>query len=326
VRRACLPILLCSIGLAVVGTTTAAAQTGSVSLTLVGAGTADHGDPRAPLYVIDHVHPGDRLVRRIRLGNTSSAPVSVRLSPAAASVGGGTFHALDDAATNELTRWTTTSPRVVRVPAGRTRQATVTIAVPAGTGAGERYGVVWAAVSATSSTGAVVNRVGLRIYLSVGAGPAPSTAFVVRTVAAGRDAKRRPYLDLTVANTGGRAAELTGGVVLDDAPGDLPATRVSVRGSTLAPGATRHLTAPLPRDLEDGPWRATVTLRANGATAVARARVVLPGVPGALGRPQDAVAVATGRSAVPAVAAGLLLLLVTVGLLDRVVRLRRRAG
>jgi hypothetical protein len=62
------------------------------------------------------------------------------------------------------------------VPAGGRLTATVRIAVPKNAPPGEQLGVIWAEARSTAdAAGSVVqvNRVGIRIYLSVGPGGAP---------------------------------------------------------------------------------------------------------------------------------------------------------
>ena len=90
-----------------------------------------------------------------------------------------------------------------------------TIVVPALASAGERYGVIWAEVrSGNASTGIVtVNRVGIRVYLSVGEGGAPPSSCVIRTLAGARAGDGAPVVEALVANTGGRALDLRSGLI-----------------------------------------------------------------------------------------------------------------
>jgi len=56
-----------------------------------------------------------------------------------------------------------------------------TIAVPADASAGERYAVIWAQVKTPNKTTGIttINRVGIRIYLSVGSGGGLASSFEI---------------------------------------------------------------------------------------------------------------------------------------------------
>ena len=67
----------------------------------------------------------------------------------------------------------------------------MTIRVPRDASPGERYGVVWAETRAAPAAGdgiTQVNRVGIRLYLSVGPGGPPAANFKIDSVAAKRTA------------------------------------------------------------------------------------------------------------------------------------------
>lgn len=87
--------------------------------------------------------------------------------------------------------------------------------MPADAPSGERYEVVWAEVR-SGSPGAVtvVNRVGIRIYLSVGSEGEPASAMRIGSVAANRDTYGRATVTAQVSNTGGRALDITGQLAL----------------------------------------------------------------------------------------------------------------
>ncbi len=124
--------------------------------------------------------------------------------------------------------------------------ATVTIAVPARASAGEQYGVVWAEVSAPPPPGGGIgatNRVGVRMYLSVGAGGEPASDFEVSALQGQRAADGSPVVVATVRNTGARALDLGGELRLANGPGGLSAGPISASvGSTLGLGQTGPVT------------------------------------------------------------------------------------
>ena len=110
----------------------------------------------------------------------------------------------------------------------------MTIAVPIDAAPGERYAVVWAETRSTPSEGGItqVNRVGIRIYLAIGAGGPPAADFTIDSLTAIRSADGRPMVVATVHNTGGRALDMSGTLELSAGPGGLSAGSV--------PGRTRR--------------------------------------------------------------------------------------
>ena len=142
----------------------AARAEGSISIGLADP-PADAQDPRAALYVVDRVEPGDQVVRRIRVGNESPDDLVISVYDGAASARHGRFRWSDGRDENALTRWTAVLPAQLSLAARSAAEATVTIRVPKDARIGEHYGVVWAELP--RSDGGVVNRVGVRIYLTV---------------------------------------------------------------------------------------------------------------------------------------------------------------
>jgi hypothetical protein len=202
----------------------------------------------------------------------------------------------------------------------------VTIRVPRRASAGERYGVVWAEVASPPAPGgavSVVNRVGIRMYLSVGPGGEPASDFRIESLSATRAADGRPMVTAYVRNTGGRALDVTGSLVLADGPGGLSAGPFPAQlGTTLALGDTKPVAVLLDRRLPEGPWRARIALHSGFVKRVSEATLVFPG-PGdvALGGSKQRrlnVAVVAG------VALPCLLALWLIAHLSR--RLRRRRG
>jgi len=117
---------------------------GSIGLRLLDAPASAGNDPRAQLYIVDHLAPGTVIHRRIEVSNTTSAVVSVELYSAAATIANGSFLGADGHTPNDLSTWTSVDPEAVDVPAGGLATATVTVAVPADAPPGEQYGAVWA--------------------------------------------------------------------------------------------------------------------------------------------------------------------------------------
>jgi hypothetical protein len=306
----------------------AQAQPG-LSIRLLDAPTNRGNDPRARIYIVDHLRQGDRIDRRIELGNTTDTPLRVSVYAAAATVADGEFRFGDGHARNDLTTWTNVVPSEVPVPAHGTATATVTITVPGGAADGERYAVVWAELPSSGGTAAQVNRVGVRVYLSVGEGQEPASDFHIAALTAARDDQGRPVVRTTVTNTGGRAIDLSGDLRLTHGPGSLSAGPFALElGTTLGPGDKAPAVVHLDKDLPDGPWDATVAVRAGDLVKQARATITFPSRPGASAAPVVAESVRRQRRllipAAVALAGAVLGGLASYGLRLRRLRRRRR--
>jgi hypothetical protein len=307
-------------------------DTGGVGIRLLEAPTARENDPRARRSVVDHVKPGTSFSRKFEVSNTTTGQRLISIYAGAADVVGGSFVPADGRTQNELSGWVTLDMANADLPAGGTVQPRLTVTVPPNASAGERYAVVWAELPPSKPPAgggvAVVNRVGLRIYLSVGAGGEPKTDFVIESLTAERDAQSNPVVKATVRNTGGRALDLSGSLRLTEGPGGLSAGPFDARlGTTLAIGASAPVTVPLDKTLPDGPWKARIELRSSNTVRTAEATITFPSGAGTSASPVQASPVGESSSALPLVAAvvgGVLLLALL--LLFLLLRRRRREG
>jgi hypothetical protein len=285
-------------------------------------------DPRARQYIIDHLRPTNSITRRFEVTNETNEAKTIRLYAGSARILEDRFVADDGQGSGDLIQWTAVQPGALDLAAGGAGEAAVTIDVPADAADGERYGVVWAELppSETASGVTLVNRVGIRIYLSVGEGEEPRSDFVIEEFVAARDNDGRPVMRATVVNTGGRALDLTGELKLEDGPGSLSAGPFPVEiGTTLAPGDRAPAVIFLDPELPDGPWTATLTVTSGELSKTATARITFPDEPGTAAPAVKAAPVtgtAWGRTL--ATIAGLLLLL-SFGLFFLFWRRRRRA-
>lgn len=240
---------------------------GGIGVRLLDAPAATAEDPRAGLYIIDHLAPGTVIERRIEVTNTTAAPAAIKMYAAAASIDDGAFVGDAGDSPNELSTWNAVRPNTLDLDAGGRANVTVTIAVPSDAASGERYAVVWAEVrsgAAPVSGVEQVNRVGLRQYLSVGPGGPPAADFTVDSLTASRSADGGPLVLATVHNTGGRALDMVGELELLDGPGGLRAGPFPASlGSTLAIGESGQVVIPLDEQVPDGPWEAAITLRSG---------------------------------------------------------------
>lgn len=255
---------------------------GSIGLRLVDVPSEASADPRAQLYIVDHLAPGAKIVRRIEISNGTTKTTHVGLYPAAAEIVGGLFVGAMGDTPNELSAWTTVGPAVVDLATNARSIATVTIAVPSDASPGERYGVVWAEVraGATDGTGITnVSRVGIRLYISVGPGGAPAADFAIESLTAQRSADGVPSITATVRNTGGRALDMSGDLQLEAGPGGLRAGPFPASlGTTLAIGTAEPVRIVLDKALPAGSWEATITLRSGTIERTAHAAIVVPDI------------------------------------------------
>lgn len=150
------------------GVAQAAPPTGSVGIRLVDVPADAADEPAAQAYIVDDVAPGDTITRRVEVSNGTATELPIEVYAGAARMDGNQFVTLEQGERNALVGWTTVAPDNVAVAPGAAERARVTITVPEGTASGEHYGVVWAQPPASDAGGVTtVNRVGVRVYLSV---------------------------------------------------------------------------------------------------------------------------------------------------------------
>jgi hypothetical protein len=246
-----------------------------------------HNDPRAQVYIVDHVAPGTVIKRRVLISNNSSIPMHVDVSAGAASIDNNTFDAMSGHAANELTSWISFDKNALDLPAATSAQVLVTIAVDPIAFQGERYGVIWAETSGplnASGNVLMINRVGIRIYLDVGAGGEPPSDFEITSLTPMRDPAGRPEVTAAMRNTGGRALDMAGELSLSNGPGGSAAGPFPLTaGVTVLPGHTAQLRTLLDTRLPNGPWTARLTVRSGAIQRVVTATITFPSAAGAMG-------------------------------------------
>jgi hypothetical protein len=271
-----------------------AAGSGSIGIRLVAAPGVTRTDSRARSYIVNRVVPGTSLERRVEISNTTHSTAVVAVYAAAAGLHRGNFTFASGQSRNELSRWTRPNRSTLRLAPGTKAFVTVTISVPTDASAGERYAVIWAEVSTRTPTAGritLVNRVGVRLYVSVGPGGAPPSKFAIGRLVAKRLASGRPLVVAQIRNSGQRTLDISGTLTLSKGPGDLRAGPFRVKlGMNLAPGHSEPATVRLDRRLPRGPWRAELRLRSGLIHRVAVATITFP-------RPAGAAKPSAGRAA-----------------------------
>jgi hypothetical protein len=252
---------------------------GSIGIRLLEAPVNRENDPRAKIYIVDHISQGTTISRKIEVSNATTTTRVINLYAGAATIKGGEFTGGPGAGGDDLASWTSIAPGQVTVPAGQRAEATVTIAVPGQAGDGERYGVIWAETAPTPNAGAVtvVNRVGIRMYLSVGTGTEPKSDFTIDTLTAKRLSTGEPAVTAMVTNIGGRALDMGGNLLLKNGPGGLTAGPFNAQlGTTLGIGQREPVTVKLDKRLPAGPWDAVIDLKSGTIEHSAHATIFFP--------------------------------------------------
>ena len=190
----------------------AAATSGGIGVRLVDLPTPSR-NPLARSYIVGSLAPGTSVRRRVEIRNSTRAPANVVVYPGAAHFRRGNFSFASGRTLNELAAWTSVSRSAVRLQPGTSVFETVTINVPKSASSGERYAVIWAAVSGPAPAGGgvtLVNRVGVRMYVSVGPGGAPPSSFAIGVLTALRSATGEPLVAATVRNSGRQTLDIGG--------------------------------------------------------------------------------------------------------------------
>jgi len=255
------------------------ADSGSIGIRIVDVPPdLSRNDPLALSYIVNRLAPGKSIQRRIEVSNSTRSIAAVSVYPAAAGLKHGEFAFAPSHNKNELSSWTSVSRDVVRLQSGTKAFETVTIRVPKDASSGERYAVIWAEVSTSGSGGVkLANRVGIRMYLSVGSGGAPPSNFVIGSLTAKRSASGQPLVVAKVHNSGKRTIALSGNLTLSNGPGGVRAGPFPVKLVVpLAPGSTRAVTVRLDKQLPRGPWRAQMRLKGRLIQRVAVATITFP--------------------------------------------------
>jgi hypothetical protein len=240
---------------------------GRVGVRLLTAPVSERANPLARLYIIDHLAPGATLRSKMQVVNMSKSAVLLNMYAAAAAIGHGQFMFAVGHTQNLMTTWVHLSRPVLRLAAGRRANETVAIRVPRNAPPGEQYGVVWASDRGQDPAHkniSLVNRVGIRIYLSVGPGNPPASNFTMASPTTTRNASGRAQVTVQVHNTGGRALTLSGTLSLTGGPGGLRAGPfLLTTGAVIAPGQSAPVVFTLSPHIPDGPWHAKIRLQSG---------------------------------------------------------------
>ncbi|GAB2825811.1 hypothetical protein GCM10027176_32750 [Actinoallomurus bryophytorum] len=292
-----------------------------IGIRLVDAPVKARADSRAWRYIIDQLSPGAVIHRRVEVSNATSSSRHLSVYTAAAEIHNRKFQFAPARTPNELSTWTTANRHEMTLaPHGRS-MVTTTITVPRDAADGERYAVIWAETASNAPSGGGVgeiNRVGIRIYLSVGDGNS-SSAFSIDSLTARRLPTGQQIVLAQVRNTGGRALDLSGDLNLRNASGSLSAGPFAAQtGTTLAPHDSGPVTIPLSEQVPNGPWQAHVRLQSGLTKRSADATITFP-IAGA----GETVKADTGFGFYPMVALVIVVILLAIMATRMLLRRRR---
>ncbi len=252
---------------------------GSFGIQLLADRAASASDPLARIYIIGRLAPGTSISRRIEISNSTRSVAAVAVYPAAAAMTRGHFAFAPGHRANELSHWTSVSRGRLLLKSRGSGHETVTVRVPKGASAGQRFAVVWAQVSQPATvTGSLtlVNRVGVRIYLSVGRGAARPANFAISALHA-TSKSGRPLVLATVHNSGQRTLTFSGGLTLSAGPGGLRAGPFPLTSAgAMPPGTSEIVEVALDPVLPRGPWHAQLLLRSGLIQRKAEATITFP--------------------------------------------------
>jgi len=264
---AVLTVAAAALATALAGSAQAASGPGPASfgIRLVDIPVDEADNPRAYRYIIDHLHPGTTISRRVQIANLSASAARIAVYPDAATIAGGSFVGDVGQTPSDLTTWITMSRHSLSLAPHARAMVTVTIQVPMTASPGNRYGVIWAEEIGLGKTSDGINvieanRVGIRVYLSVGPGGPPPVNFDITSITATRTAHGQPLVRAQIRNTGGQAIDATGSLKLTDGPGGLTAGPYQETGVTLAPGQSEPIKVVLNKQVPNGPWHAQIDM------------------------------------------------------------------
>lgn len=262
----------------------------AIGVRLLDAPVDRRDDPRASRAIIDHLQPGDQIERRMLVVNTYDEGYDVPVYAEGATVENSSFRAVGkDADQPQIVDWISVSPSPLSLTGQSSGEVIVAIDVPTDAPDGEFYAIVFAESPGQGQQVQLVNRAGVRIYLSVGAGAEPASDFAVDALVARRNEQGQPEVSVVVRNTGQRALDLVGELTLSEGPGGLSAGPFTAEGTTtLGIGASGELFVPLDPALPDGPWEARMAVRSGEVERVAQATITFPSANGVTSDPAPA--------------------------------------
>lgn len=282
IALAVLTAVIVPAGAAFAGRRQTAAVPGRIGIRLIAQPSIASASLLGQSYIVGRLAPGAKVTRQIEITNSTASTANVSVYAAGATQQRSIFGLDPGHSPNELSSWTSVSRGVVHMPSRTKTLDTVTIDVPKHASSGERYAVVWAEVSAAVTGGVTrVNRVGIRMYLSIGPGGAPPPQFAIGSLSTTTSKSGYRFLVASIHNSGRSTLELSGTLMLANGPGRLSAGPFPVKlGLALAPYDTKPMMVRLDKRLPRGPWRVELRLTSGVVEHTAVTTLKFPASPG----------------------------------------------
>jgi hypothetical protein len=224
--------------------------------------------------------PGTSVERSVAISNTTPTTAQVAVYAAGADISQGNFAFAAGATQDQLSSWTSVSRSAISVAPGADVLDQLRITVPSDASSGARYAVLWAAVSAPAPTAGgvlLVNRVGVRMYLSIGPGGTPAPNFAISALRAQRSPTGGRLVVAIVHNNGESPLSITGDLTLSHGPGGLRAGPFAAKlGQVLSPGSSEAVVVSIAKALPRGPWRVDLSLRSASVDRAAVTTLTFP--------------------------------------------------
>jgi hypothetical protein len=142
---------------------------GGIGIGLVNIPTSFTNVPNSAEWILERLTPATTTTREFQVINSTDKPMFVVIYSGAATNNKGVFVGAPRGVTNELTSWSTVTPKSATIPAHQRIQGSITITVPTDAVPSMQYGLIWAQTTVGTSGGVTqVNRVGIRMYDPVG--------------------------------------------------------------------------------------------------------------------------------------------------------------
>ncbi|MEU8183247.1 hypothetical protein AB0B85_06900 [Micromonospora sp. NPDC049044] len=254
------------------------ADDAAISIRMLDIPASRVRDPRAQVYIVDHLNPGTTIHRRVEVQNSSGETQKIEFYSGAAAVEHNTFAVPEGRTGNELSGWIGLEAAEMELDPGERRPVEVEIAVPKKASKGERYAAIWAQVTSTNrQAGNVtqIHRVGIRVYLDIGPGGEPPTDFRIDALAAEPGPREFPVVTAKVTNTGQRAVDMTGTLSLKKAAVQAGPFTVT-NGVTILPGQSGQVRVEVDQALPAGVWDVHAKLASGVVERTATGKIVLP--------------------------------------------------
>lgn len=260
----------------------AAAPAGGIGVRLVPLAGASAADPLARSYIIARLSPGDVVTRRVEVMNTTAGTRQVAVYAAAASAPGGVFQFGPGHAQNDVSSWTRIGTPLLRLGAGSSARELVTIRVPKDAVRGVHDAVVWAETSSPAPTGGgvtLVNRVGVRVYLTIDQSGAAATAFRISALRAERQTDGSQLVTARVTNDGDGPLSASGRLTLGQGGSSgLRAGPFSLAPvAPIMPGHSQLVSVRVPATVPAGRWQARMLVTSGAVTHTTSATLTLTG-------------------------------------------------